>query len=56
VARESTNCRRKLRVVIVLANLQEQGLDDVAALLRLPVGTVKSRLFAARTKLKELLS
>lgn len=46
----------KLRVVIVLANIQEHDLGDVAALLRLPVGTVKSRLFAARTKLRELLS
>jgi DNA-directed RNA polymerase specialized sigma24 family protein len=43
-------------MVVVLANMREHDLDEVAALLRLPVGTVKSRLFAARTKLKELLS
>ncbi len=46
----------KLRVVIVLANIREHDLDEVARLLRLPVGTVKSRLFAGRTKLRELLS
>ena len=46
----------KLRVVVVLASIQEQDLAAVAALLRLPVGTVKSRLFYARTQLKEKLS
>ena len=46
----------KLRVVVVLANIQEHDLNDVAALLGLPTGTVKSRLFAARARLKELLS
>jgi len=45
----------KLRVVIVLANIQEHDLGEVARLLGLPVGTVKSRLFLARQRLKELL-
>lgn len=45
----------KLRVVIVLANIREHGVDEVAALLRIPAGTVKSRLFLARQRLKELL-
>jgi RNA polymerase sigma-70 factor (ECF subfamily) len=45
----------KLRVVIVLANIQEHDLGDVARLLGLPIGTVKSRLFVARQRLKELL-
>lgn len=46
----------KLRVVIVLAGIQEHDIKDVAALLELPEGTVKSRLFDARQKLKEALS
>lgn len=45
----------KLRVVIVLANIQELDLGEVARLLGLPTGTVKSRLFLARQRLKELL-
>ena len=45
----------KLRLVVVLANIEEQDLADVAALLRVPKGTVKSRLFDARKRLKEAL-
>jgi RNA polymerase sigma-70 factor (ECF subfamily) len=45
----------KLRVVVVLANLEGHGVREVAALLRLPEGTVKSRLFLARQRLKEQL-
>jgi RNA polymerase sigma-70 factor (ECF subfamily) len=45
----------KLRVVIVLANMEELDVADVARLLSLPAGTVKSRLFLARQRLKELL-
>ena len=46
----------KLRVVIVLASIQGHDVKEVAALLELPEGTVKSRLFDARQKLKEALS
>jgi RNA polymerase sigma-70 factor, ECF subfamily len=45
----------KLRVVVVLANLEEHDLSEVSRLLGVPVGTVKSRLFLARTRLKEEL-
>ena len=45
----------KLRVAIVLANIEGHDVDEVARLLALPVGTVKSRLFLARQKLKEHL-
>ncbi len=45
----------KLRVVIVLANIHEHDIGEVARLLALPPGTVKSRLFLARQRLKELL-
>jgi RNA polymerase sigma-70 factor (ECF subfamily) len=45
----------KLRVTVVLANIEENDVEEVARLLALPVGTVKSRLFLARQKLKESL-
>ncbi len=46
----------RLRIVIVLAGIEEHDIREVAALLRLPEGTVKSRLFLARQRLKELLT
>ena len=46
----------KLRVVIVLSTIEGHDIKDVAALLELPEGTVKSRLFAARQQLKDALS
>src|SRR5262245_30251934 len=45
----------KLRVAIVLANMQGHDVAEVARLLDIPEGTVKSRLFLARQRLKELL-
>ena len=45
----------KLRVVVVLAAIEGHGVREVAALVRIPEGTVKSRLFEARRKLQELL-
>ena len=45
----------KLRIAIVLANIEEHDIGEVARLLDLPEGTVKSRLFLARQRLKELL-
>ena len=46
----------KLRLVIVLANIEGHDISEVAALLGIPEGTVKSRLFDARRQLKETLS
>jgi RNA polymerase sigma-70 factor, ECF subfamily len=45
----------KLRIAIVLASIEGHDLAEVASLLRLPIGTVKSRLFLARRRLKEQL-
>jgi RNA polymerase sigma-70 factor (ECF subfamily) len=45
----------KLRVAIVLANIEGHDTAEVAALLGVPAGTVKSRLFFARQRLKEML-
>jgi RNA polymerase sigma-70 factor (ECF subfamily) len=50
------NLSEKLRIVIVLAGIRGHDIKEVAALLELPEGTVKSRLFAARQQLKETLS
>jgi RNA polymerase sigma-70 factor (ECF subfamily) len=45
----------KLRLVIVLNSLEGRDVDQVAALLGVPPGTVKSRLFTARQRLRRLL-
>lgn len=45
----------KLRLVLLLAAMEEHPLDDVAQMLGLPLGTVKSRLFAAKKQLAEKL-
>jgi RNA polymerase sigma-70 factor (ECF subfamily) len=45
----------KLRLVLLLAAMEGHTLDEVAAMLGLPVGTVKSRLFVGRKKLAEKL-
>jgi RNA polymerase sigma-70 factor (ECF subfamily) len=45
----------KLRIVVVLAGIEEHDFKQVADLLGLPEGTVKSRMFMARQRLKELL-
>ena len=46
----------KLRLVIVLAGIQGHDIREVATLLDVPDGTVKSRLFLARKQLRERLS
>jgi len=45
----------KLRIVTVLAAIEEQDVSSVARLLELPEGTVKSRLHRARKELAERL-
>jgi RNA polymerase sigma-70 factor (ECF subfamily) len=45
----------KLRLVLLLAAMEGQTLDEVASTLSLPIGTVKSRLFIGRKKLAEKL-
>jgi RNA polymerase sigma-70 factor (ECF subfamily) len=44
------------RQVVILHELQELTYGEIADALDIPVGTVKSRLFNALRKLKELLS
>ena len=45
----------KHRLVLLLAAMQGHSLEEVAEMLGLPVGTVKSRLFFARKQLAEKL-
>jgi len=46
----------KLRLAIVLAGIEGYNVAEVASLLGIPEGTVKSRLFLARKQLKDRLS
>jgi RNA polymerase sigma-70 factor, ECF subfamily len=45
----------KLRLVLLLAALEGHTIDEIAAMLGIPVGTVKSRIFVARKQLAEKL-
>ena len=43
------------RAVLVLHDLEEIPQKDIAEILAIPIGTVKSRLFHARTGIKKFL-
>ena len=45
----------RLRMVVVLASIEEHGIKEVSAIVDAPEGTVKSRLFEARKMLQEML-
>ena len=45
----------KLRLVLLLAGMEGHTIDEIAAMLGIPVGTVKSRIFLARKQLAEKL-
>jgi RNA polymerase sigma-70 factor, ECF subfamily len=45
----------KLRSVVVLASIEGHDMEAVGRLLGIPEGTVKSRLFLARQRIKEHL-
>jgi RNA polymerase sigma-70 factor, ECF subfamily len=45
----------KMRLVLLLSAMEGHTIEEVAATLGVPVGTVKSRLFFARKKLAEKL-
>jgi RNA polymerase sigma-70 factor, ECF subfamily len=55
LARALNELSPKLRLVLLLAAMEGHALDEVAAMLHLPIGTVKSRLFDARKQLAEKL-
>ena len=43
------------RTILALHHLEGQGLAEIAGVLGIPVGTVKSRLFTARRELEKAL-
>jgi RNA polymerase sigma-70 factor (ECF subfamily) len=45
----------KYRMVLILRHLQEMTYEEMATVLSIPVGTVKTHLFRARNLLKERL-
>ena len=45
----------KLRLALLLSAMQEHTLEEVANLLSVPIGTVKSRIFFAKKQLAEKL-
>jgi RNA polymerase sigma-70 factor, ECF subfamily len=45
----------KLRLVLLLAAMEGRTIEEIAALVGIPVGTVKSRIFLARKQLAEKL-
>jgi RNA polymerase sigma-70 factor (ECF subfamily) len=45
----------KLREIVVLRHLEDCSYEEIAQIMNLPVGTVKSYLHRARKKLKEWL-
>lgn len=45
----------RLRVVILLREVEDMSYDEIAEMLNIPLGTVRSRLFNARNIIKERL-
>ncbi len=45
----------KFKEVIILRDIQEMVYEEIAEIMKLPLGTVKSRINRGREKLKELL-
>jgi RNA polymerase sigma-70 factor (ECF subfamily) len=43
----------KYRIVLVLRHLQEMTYEEMAEILAVPIGTIKTHLFRARNLLKE---
>ena len=44
------------RAIITLCDIEEMSYEDAAAALNIPLGTVRSRLFRARSALKKILN
>ena len=52
---EIANLPPKYRAVLVLRHLNELSYEEMAEVMRVPIGTVKTQLFRARALLKERL-
>jgi len=53
--KELDNLPEEFREVVILSDLQDQSYADIATVLGVPLGTVKSRLFRGRRLLQERL-
>jgi RNA polymerase sigma-70 factor, ECF subfamily len=51
--RELDNLSEEHRMIIQLCDVEELSYEDAAEALDIPIGTVRSRLFRARAKLRE---
>lgn len=49
------NLREEYRVIITLCDIEQMSYDDIAEMLKIPKGTVKSRINRARNALKKNL-
>lgn len=45
----------KLRVVVVLREIEDMSYEEIADMMNIPIGTVRSRLFNARQMIKDRL-
>ncbi|MBP3233552.1 MAG: RNA polymerase sigma factor [Eubacterium sp.] len=45
-----------MRIVILMFYMEDMSIEDIAAALKIPAGTVKSRLFKAKKILKEKMA
>lgn len=56
VATAMASLSEEARTVILLSDIGDFKYEEIAALLDIPIGTVRSRLFRARNTLKEILT
>ena len=52
VHRAISNLPEKYRVVVVMRHLQDMSVEEIANVLDMPTGTVKTHLFRAREMLR----
>jgi RNA polymerase sigma-70 factor (ECF subfamily) len=55
VCEQIENLPTKYRMVLILRHLQEMTYEEMADILTMPIGTIKTHLFRARNLLKERL-
>ncbi len=56
VSRAIEQLTDEARTVLLLSDIMDFKYEEIAALLDIPIGTVRSRLFRARNTLKEILT
>lgn len=49
------NLEEELKILIILYYYEDMGISDISEILKIPKGTIKSRLSRARGKLKEMI-